>query len=69
MSTNLDAAVVEVKRSFDGWRLLVDGKPFFIKGVCFAPSKVSPNEIQQVLSQADEQPVNKTGLSVRLLKN
>ena len=37
------AAEVKVTKSNEGWLLLVDGKPFFIKGVCFQPMKVGEN--------------------------
>jgi len=28
---------VSIAKSEEGWRLLVDGKPFFVKGVCYSP--------------------------------
>src|ERR1044071_7208001 len=34
------AADVRVAESSDGWRLIVDGKPFFVKGICYYPTKV-----------------------------
>ncbi len=38
-----EAAEVRVEKSKEGWRLIVDGKPFFIKGVCYQPLKVGEN--------------------------
>ncbi len=34
------AADVRTQKSSDGWRLLVDGKPFFIKGMCYSPTLI-----------------------------
>ena len=34
------ASEVKTEKSADGWRLLVDGKPFFIKGMCYTPSAI-----------------------------
>ncbi len=34
------AALVTTQKSADGWRLLVDGKPFFIKGMCYWPTAI-----------------------------
>ena len=31
---------VKVVKSADGWRLMVDGKPFFVKGMCLGLTKV-----------------------------
>ena len=36
-------AEVKVTKSKEGWGLLVDEKPFFIKGVCYQPIKVGEN--------------------------
>jgi len=38
---NASASVVKVTKSSDGWRLLVDGQPYFVKGVSYVVSKVS----------------------------
>lgn len=40
------AAEVKTEKSADGWRLLVDGKPFFIKGMVYAPAAIgeSPDD-------------------------
>lgn len=34
------AAEVKTQKTPDGWQLLVDGKPFFIKGVCYSPTAI-----------------------------
>ena len=39
-SITAQSSEVKVEKSADGWRLLVDGKPFFVKGVCYLPAKV-----------------------------
>lgn len=39
-SRTAGAAVVNVEKSPDGWRLLVDGEPFLIRGVSYDPAKV-----------------------------
>ena len=40
ITTPLYAADVKTQKSNDGWRLLVDGKPFFIKGMCYHPTAI-----------------------------
>jgi len=37
---------VQVVKTVTGWRLLVDGKPYVVKGMCYYPTKVgeSPND-------------------------
>jgi len=37
---NLQASEVTVNKNKQGWRMLVDGEPFFIKGVCYNPTIV-----------------------------
>ncbi|MCD4781226.1 MAG: hypothetical protein K8S27_11870 [Candidatus Omnitrophica bacterium] len=57
------AAVVNVEKSSDGWRLFVDGKPYFIKGVCFSVDRIGtdPGEFTAVdWSKAD---YNKDGIN------
>src|SRR5262245_17391035 len=34
------ASEVKTQKSTDGWQLLVDGKPFFVKGVCYTPTTI-----------------------------
>jgi hypothetical protein len=43
------AAVVRVVKDTTGWKLLVDGKPYIVKGVCYSPTKVgeSPDTATQ----------------------
>ena len=40
LSPSLYAADVQTQKTTDGWRLLVDGKPFFIKGMCYTPTAI-----------------------------
>jgi len=40
------SAVVKVKKSAEGWQLLVDEKPFVVKGICYTPYRIgeSPHD-------------------------
>jgi len=39
-SPSCAASVVTVEHSIDGWRIKVDGKPYFIRGMCYDPHKI-----------------------------
>lgn len=49
LSAVASASVVTVRRDEYGWRLLVDGEPYIVKGICYMPTPVgeSPDDGDQ----------------------
>jgi len=47
--TPVKAAEVKVVKSSEGWRLLVEGKPFLVKGVCYLPAKIGESAYENTL--------------------
>ena len=49
LSFSTDAAEIKVSKSDKGWHLLVAGKPFIVKGMCYLPSKISESAYTNTL--------------------
>src|SRR3954468_20156839 len=60
-AAGLYASDVRVQKTAQGWQLLVDGQPYVVKGICYAPTKVGEDPASGTLRDWMTADDNKNG--------